>query len=158
MMSRRFCILHNPGDYMRILLLIIVAMSAGILLINPIVTSAHGDDPHSGHIDAQMKKLHAMMPVFSTASAELESALEKGDAAATKNQASRILAAVTDLKKSKPHKNIKQRKKFVVLATNLEDSLTATVDLAQKGDFVGAKAAFKKVEEICVACHAKFRN
>jgi soluble cytochrome b562 len=143
---------------MRILLLIIVALSAGILLIKPSATAAHGNNPHGKHIDAQMKNLHAMMPVFSAASAELESALEKGDAGTAKVQAARILTAVPDLKKSNPHKNIKQRKKFVELATNLEDSLTTTVDLAQKGDFVGAKAAFKKVEEICAACHAKFRN
>lgn len=140
------------------ILLVTVALSAGILSIKPITTSAYGNDPHSGHTDAQMEKLHAMMPVFSAASAELESALEKGDAAAAKAQAARILASVTDLKKSKPHKNIKQRKKFIVLATNLKDSLTITVDLAQKGDFLEAKAAFKKVEEICAACHAKFRN
>lgn len=143
---------------MRMLSLIAVALSAGILFIKPIATSAHGNDPHSSHIDAQMKKLHAMMPMFSLASAELESALDKGDVAAAKTQADKILAAVPDLKKSKPHKNIKQQKKFVELATNLEETLSATANLAQKGDLVGAKVAFKKVEEICAACHAKFRD
>jgi hypothetical protein len=33
-----------------------------------------------------------------------------------------------------------------------------TLKLAKKGDFVGAKTAFKKVEEQCAACHAKFRD
>jgi len=148
----------NPGDQMRILLLVAVVLSAGIFLVKPNATFAHDNEPRGKHMDAQMKKLHAIMPVFSAALAELESALEKSDAAAAKAQADRILTAVPDLKKSKPHKNIKQRKKFVELATNLEDSLTITVDLAQKGDFVGANAAFKKVEEICAACHAKFRD
>ena len=143
---------------MRILALIAVVLSAGLLLIKPIEASAHGKDSHGGTIDAQMKKLHAMMPVFSVASAELESALEKGDAAAAKAQADKILAAVPDLKKSKPHKNIKQRKKFVGLATTLEKTTTITVDLAKKGDLVGAKTAFKKVEATCAACHAMFRD
>lgn len=145
---------------MRMLLLIAVVLTAGILFIIPIETSAHGTEKHGkpAATDARMKKLHAMMPVFSVASAELESALEKGDAAAAKAQADRILAAVPDLKKSKPHKNVKQRKTFVGLATKLEEAVTNTVELSKKGDISGAKAAFKKVEEICAACHAKFRD
>lgn len=143
---------------MRILALIAVVLSAGLLLFKPIGASAHGKDSHGGTIDAQMKKLHAMMPVFSVASAELESALEKGDAAAAKAQADKILAAVPDLKKSKPHKNVKQQKKFVELAINFEKTLNSTGDRIKKDDLAGAKVAFKKVEEACTACHAKFRD
>lgn len=119
---------------------------------------AHGTKEHGGMaMDAQMKKLHAMMPMFSTASAQLETALDKGDALAAETETGKILVAIPDLKKSKPHKNIKQRKKFVELAASLEKSVTSTKDLAQKGDFGGAKAAFKIVEETCAACHSKFR-
>ena len=143
---------------MRNLLLIAVILFAAVLLYEPFAASAHGKDTHGNHMDAQMNKLHAMMPMFSVASAELESALEKGDAPAAKAQADKILAAVPDLKKSKPHKNVKQRKNFVALATKLEETVTTTVDMSKKGDFPGAKAAFNKVEEICAACHAKFRD
>jgi cytochrome c556 len=143
---------------LRILLLIALLLPVGILLVKPIETSAHGTDAHSGHMDEQMKKLHAIMPMFSVASAELESALEKGDATAAKVQADQILAAVPDLKKSKPHKNVKQQKKFVELATKLEIMVISTVDLANKGDIAEARLAFKKVEEACAACHAKFRD
>ena len=119
---------------------------------------AHGTEKHGTmKMDAQMKKLHAMMPMFSTASAQLETALDKGDAPAAEREAGKILAAIPDLKKSKPHKNVKQRKKFLELATSLDQSVTLTKDLAQKGDLGGAKVAFKKVEEACAACHAKFR-
>jgi cytochrome c556 len=145
---------------MRLLLLIAVVLSAGILLIKPIESSAHGTEKHdkTAAADARMKKLHAMMPMFSVASAELELAIEKGDAAAAKSQAGRILAAVPDLKKSNPHKNVKQRKKFVEFASNLEETVTSTVVLTKKGDIAGAKAAFKKADEACAACHAKFRD
>ena len=143
---------------MRVVVLTAVVLIMGILFTKPIETSAHGTDPRGGHTDEQMKKLHAMMPMFSIASAELESALEKGDAAAAKAQADKILAAAPDLKKSKPHKNIKQRKIFVELATKFEKKVTSTVDLIKKDDLSGAKAAFKKVEEVCAACHAKFRD
>ena len=140
------------------MLLIAVVLSAGILFSIPIETSAHGTDHHGGHADEQMKKLHAMMPMFSIASSELESALEKGDAATAKAQADKILSAVPDLKKSKPHKNIKQRKKIVELATKFEGKVTSTLDLIKKDDLSGAKAAFKKVDDVCAACHTKFRD
>ena len=145
---------------MRILLLIAVIQSAGILLIKPMEASAHGTEKHGKMVpaDAQMKKLHAIMHMFSVASANLESALEKADAATAEEEAGKILAALPDLKKSKPHKNIKQRKKFVELASNLGATVTSTAALAKKSDFAGAKAAFKKVEETCAACHAKFRD
>jgi cytochrome c556 len=142
---------------MRILALIAV-VSAGMLFINPIEASANGKDPRGGVTDEQMKKLHAMMPMFSVASAELESALEKGDAVAAKTHADNILAAVPDLKKSKPHKNVKQRKKFVELASNFEETVTSMVGLINKNDISGAKTTFKKVEELCISCHANFRD
>jgi len=145
---------------MRMLLLIAVVLSAGILFVIPFETSAHGTEKHGNTSadDIRMKKLHAIMPMFSLATAELESALEKGDATTAKEQADKILAAVPDLKRSKPHKNIKQRKKFVDLATDFEKTVASTQNLAKKGDFAGAKTAFKKAEEICAACHAKFRD
>ncbi|GAC1472485.1 MAG: hypothetical protein PVSMB11_08170 [Desulfuromonadaceae bacterium] len=121
---------------------------------------AHGTEKHgkTAPDNSQMMKLHAMMPMFSQASAGLETALEKGEVAAADTEAKKILAAIPDLKKSKPHKNIKQRKEFVELATDLENSVTTTADLAKKGDLAGANAAFKKVEEVCAACHAKFSD
>lgn len=145
---------------MRILASIAVVLSAGMLLIYPIETSAHGTEKHgkTSAADAQMKKLHAMMPVFSVASAELESALEKGDSAAALVQADKIKAAAPDLKKSKPHKNIKQRKEFVEIAISFDESITSTVALIKRDDIAGAKTAFKKVEQLCAACHSKFHD
>lgn len=121
---------------------------------------AHGTEEHGKMkpADAQMNKLHAMMPMFSVASANLETALEKGNISAVEAEAGKILAGLPDLKKSKPHKNVKQRKKFVDFAINLDKAVTSTVDLAKKGDLASAKVAFKNVEKICVACHAKFRD
>ena len=138
------------------------AITALCLALGPLTmygqALAHGTEEHGKMaMDAQMKKLHTMMPMFSTASAQLEAALDKGDATAAETETGKILAAIPDLKKSKPHKNVKQRKQFVELATSLDKSVITTNDLTKKGDFAGAKAAFKKVEDVCAACHAKFR-
>ena len=134
--------------------LVLVAASFGVVF-------AHGTENHgkkSMAADAQMKKLHAMMPMFSLASAGLETALEKGEVTVVEAEAEKIITAIPDLKKSKPHKNIQQRKKFVELATSLEKAVASAVDLAKKGDFAGAKSAFKDVEKACAACHARFRD
>jgi len=124
------------------------------------VAIAHDDEKHGemSHTDAQMRKLHAMMPMFSLASAKMETALEKRDSAAVKIEGDKIIVAVPDLKKSKPHKNVSQKKKFVEFATNLETAVISTVNLAKNGDLAAAKSAFKKVEATCAACHATFRD
>lgn len=135
-----------------------IAITLSLLTGLATVALAQGIDSRGGHMDARMKKFHAMMPMFSVASAKLETALDNGDTAAVEAEAGKMLAATPDLKKSKPHKNVKQRKEFVGLATDFEKTVASTRDLAGKGDFAGAKNAFKKAEEVCVACHAKFRD
>jgi len=148
------------GGLMRTVKRFVLSCSVAGLLIANVAASAHGAEAHGKHTAAsdQMKKLHAIMPMFSLASAELEAALEKGDKAAAKAQVDKILAAIPDLKKSKPHKNSKQLKKFRENAANLESAVIETEKLVQKGNFVGAGAQFKAVEAACAACHAKFRD
>lgn len=144
---------------MRELYSVTLSVVLGLLTLNG-AAYAHGTEKYVKMVpvDAQMKKLHAMMPLFSIASAELESALEKGDRTAAKAQADKIMAAIPDLKKSKPHKNIKQRKKFVELAASLDETITYTAEFIKNDDLSGAKTAFKKIEGICAACHATFRD
>jgi cytochrome c556 len=121
------------------------------------VAFAHGTGKHAP-ADAQMKKLHAIMPMFSVALAEMETALDNGRIADVEIHGSKIVSAVPDLKKSKPHKNINQRKGFVELAAVLNTSVVSTVESAKTGDFVAAKATFKQIEQTCAECHATYRD
>ena len=154
-MSRNCC----GGNMRNRSTIIILSLALGSLTLSG-VAFAHGTEKHgkTAPVDAQMKKLHAMMPIFSVTTAKLEAALEKGDVIAVEAEAGKILVALPDLKKSKPHKNINQRKKFVELTSSFGTAVTSTVGLAKKGYFAGAKGTFKKVEEACAACHAKFRD
>lgn len=122
------------------------------------IAFAHGAEKHDKMVpaDAQMKILHAMMPMFSLVCANMETGLEKGEIAIIESEAEKITAAIPDLKKSKPHKNLKQQSRYVDHVSSLEKAVITTVDLAKKGDLVEAKAAYKKVEAACAACHAKF--
>lgn len=108
--------------------------------------------------DAQMDKLHKMMPLYVQAQLRISQALEKGDAAAVEAEAGKILATIPDLKKSKPHKNLKQLDRFKKIADAFNADVTATAAMAKKGDLAGAGAAFRKAEHKCAECHAKFRD
>ncbi len=105
-----------------------------------------------------MKKMHHMMPRFSAAAASLEAALAKEDLTAAEAEANKILSALPDLEKSKPHKNLKEGPRFVELAKKEKLAVATTMDIAKKGDFAAALAAFKKAEAVCAECHAKFRD
>jgi cytochrome c556 len=121
---------------------------------------AHEGNKHGKEhkADAQMQKLHDMMPMYAVALSKVEAALEKREPSAVETEAGRMLSTAPDLKKAKPHKNLKQLKTFRSIAAGFEKDLKETVDLAKKGDFVKAKTAFMRAEAKCAACHAKFRD
>ena len=138
-----------------------VVLSLGILLsIQSGYALAHGTEKHGKTVtsDAHMKKLHGMMPTLSTCSANIEAALDKEDAAVIVAEADKINSAISDLNKTKPHKNNKQSKIIVQQISKLGAAINSTKDLATKGDFTAAKASFKDVEKSCTACHAIFQN
>lgn len=120
--------------------------------------------PHEGekhvkkHTDAQMDKFHKIMPMYAQAQAEINGALEKGDAAAVEAGTEKILATIPYLKKSKPHKNLKKLDTFKKIAGAFNADVAATAAMAKKGDIAGAKDAFRKAGEKCDECHAKFRD
>ncbi len=138
-----------------------IGLSLAILLsVQSGMALAHGTEKHgkTTPADAHIKKLHGMMPMFSTCSANIEAALDKGDAAAIEAEADKINSAILDLNKTKPRKNISQSKKMTAQINSLGTAINSTTDLAKKGDFAGAKASFKEVDKSCIACHAIFRN
>jgi len=108
--------------------------------------------------DAQMQKLHAMMPMFATASADIKAAIGKKDAAAVDAATGKVIAAIPDLKKSKPHKHASQRKKFVQLAGQLGAQAKTVADNAKKGDYGAAGNALSQLSATCDACHATYQD
>ena len=138
----------------RVLAIIICAsllVQGGALAHEGEMHEAHKDDPY-------MQKLHDMMPKYAIASTKLETALEKKDVAAVEAEAGKMLATVSQLKKSKPHKNLSQLKTYRSIAASFERDLKETVELAKKGDFAKSYTTFKNVEAKCAECHAKFRD
>ncbi|WP_246560137.1 cytochrome c [Geobacter grbiciae] len=96
--------------------------------------------------------------MYAQVQAKINSALERGDATTVEAEAGKIAATIPDLKKAKPHKNLKKIDTFKKIADAFSSEVTATAALAKKGDLAGANAAFKKAEGKCSECHAKFRD
>lgn len=129
-----------------------------LLLAHGGAFAQEGGKHKKGHTaNARMQKLHDMMPMYGVALSKLETALEKGDPAAVETEAGKMLATTPDLKRAKPHKNVKQLAKFKSIAAGFENDLKQTVEIAKTGDLQKARGAFKKAEEKCAECHALFR-
>jgi cytochrome c556 len=137
---------------------VLVLFSCAFLLAEG-VSFAHEGEAHGKHqADAQMVKLHKMMPKYAKSQALINAALEKGDVATIAKETKYLLSTVADLKKAKPHKQLKELKEFQTIAENFEKDVKSTAELARKGDVEGAKASFSSAQKGCSACHVKFRD
>ncbi len=137
----------------------IAASLIGVFFIFQAAAFAHEAEKHGkGHNEeAQMSELHRMMPVYAQAQAKINEALGKGDAKTVKTETGKIVAAIQDLKRAKPHKNPNELKQYREIALHFDKEVELTAELAGKGDLAGATAAFRRAGEKCDECHAKFR-
>lgn len=139
----------------------VTTMLAGAVLLvsSPAFTAGEHGHGHGGHRpDAQMAKLHKMMPRYGAAQASINAALGAGDLKAVAKETAYLLSTAADLKKSRPHKNIKELAEFRAIAAGFERDIGKAAESAKRGDLAGAKAAFAGAEKGCAACHAKFRD
>lgn len=135
-----------------------IAISA-ILLIQGWAFAHEGENHSKNHKeDAQMDKLHKMMPMYAQAQAKINEALLNEDVATIKKETGKILATITDLKNAKPHKNFKQLATFRKMASAFEGEVKKTAEKAKIRDFLGAREAFLIAEMRCNQCHVKFRD
>lgn len=118
----------------------------------------HADHGVKHNSDAQMARLHKMMPRYAQAQVSMNAALESGDLKAVARETAYLLSTTADLKKSKPHKNHTELEEFRKIASGFEQDVKSTAVSAEKGNLAGAKAAFAGARKWCDTCHAKFRD
>lgn len=136
------------------------AVMVGFLFISVVgVVFAHGGMEHGNmHRDEAMVKQHHMMDMYAQTQAKINESLRKHDAKAAEVEAGKILATIPTLKALTPHKNLKEQKALPKIAAAFEANMKTVEAKAKKGDIAGAKAAFRKAEDRCNECHAKFRD
>ena len=137
----------------------VLVLLSCVFLLDEGASFAHEGEAHGKHMaDANMAKMHKMMPNYAKFQARINAALEKGDVATIAKETGYLLSTSGDLKKAKPHKQLKELKEFHKIADDFEKDVKNTAELAQKGDLNGAKASFANARKRCDACHAKFRD
>jgi len=137
---------------------LLALLGCAFLLTSGTAFAQQGHAHGRHHPDAQMAKLHKMMPKYAAAQAKINAALEMGDLAAVAKETKYLLSTTADLKKSKSHKQQADLAEFKKIAANFEKDVKNTADSARKGDLEGAKAYFASAQKRCDACHVKFRN
>lgn len=136
----------------------------GTLLLLVVLTVEGTSFAHEGHVhgheksDAQMAKLHKMMPQYGRSQEAIKGALDKGDVATVEKETAYLLSTIPDLKRSKPHKRVKEVADFKAIAEGFRKDVQLTAALAQKGDLAGAKASFGDAQHQCDECHNRFRD
>lgn len=135
-----------------------LALLISVLAIAGAAFAHEGKAHGKGKADAQMAKMHKMMPRYATSETAINAALEKGDAATVAKETDYLLTTTAELKKAKPHKKVKELKDFQRIAESFENDIKLTGELARKGEVQGAKAAFTNAQKWCSACHAEFKD
>lgn len=139
-------------------ILMMVALAVIMFFITPVAFAHEGKDNGTMNMDEAMARQHQLMFMFAQLQAGTNESLKKGDATAVEAYARKFLAAISDLKKMMPHKNAKQRKSLLKIATAFELDMKTVALKAKKSDLFAAKTAFLKAENRCNECHAKFRD
>lgn len=135
-----------------------IAALAAVSLVSGVAFAGGGHGHGKHQMDAQMMKLHTMMPRYAEVQVSMNAALAKGDLDGVAKEAAYLLSTSADLKQSKPHKNLTRLKEFEAIAAGFEQDVKRTAESAGKGDLAGAKSAFAAAEKRCDSCHAKFRD
>jgi cytochrome c556 len=137
----------------------VTALVSALLLCLAAAVFAHEGMEHGGkRMGEAMARQHRLMAMYARTAAEIDESLKKGDAAAVEAGTRKILVSIPELKRMRPHKNLKERNAFPKIAAAFAADIKAVAANVKKGDFPGAMESFRSAEGKCNECHAKFRD
>jgi Cytochrome C' len=136
------------------------ALTIVVALVSQGGAFAHeaGEHNMSHDQDPRMLVLHKIMPKFARAQVRISEALKERNTPAVKSETGEILKSLPELKKARPHKNLRNLPTFRKIADAFEKEIRATAALAKVGNYAEAARAFAKAQKRCDECHAKFRD
>ena len=125
--------------------------------------AAHGpSDHHEPSMTMQdegaMKAQHARMWKFEEAMVALGKSVILSDKTGAAKYASRLTEALKGNEKDVPHKNASGIKEFQAFFRELKGRAETLAADAGTGNLRKTSLAYGRVLEVCVSCHAKFRD
>jgi cytochrome c556 len=125
--------------------------------------AAHGPSGHheaatAAQDEEAMKAQHARMRNFEEAVAALGKALIHADKPGAEKYAGRLTEALRGHERDVPHKNVSRAKEFQAFFKELKGRAEKLAVDAGTGNLQKTSLAYGRVLEVCVSCHAKFRD
>ena len=120
--------------------------------------SGHNETAAAAQDEEAMKAQHARMRNFEEAMVALGKALIHADKPGAGKYASRLTEALKGHEKDVPHKNVSKPKEFQAFFKELQGRAETLAADAGTGNLRKTSLAYGRVLEVCVSCHAKFRD
>jgi len=120
--------------------------------------SGHHETANTMQDEGAMKAQHARMRYFEEAMVGLGKALIHADKPGTGKYASRLTEVLRGHEMDVPHKNVSRAKEFHAFFKELKGRAGTLATDAGTGDLRKTSLAYGRVLEVCVSCHAKFRD
>jgi hypothetical protein len=125
--------------------------------------AAHGPSDHhetamTMQDEGAMKAQHARMRNFEEAMVALGKALIFADKPGAGKYARQVTESLKGYEKDVPHKNVSMLKEFQAFFKELQGKADILAADAGTGNLKKTSLAYGRVLEVCVSCHAKFRD
>ncbi len=108
--------------------------------------------------EAAMKGQHERMARFGEAAGKLTEAIVRSDRRGAEDAATLLIRSLAGHEHDVPHKNASRSKEFHALFIELGKRTEALRGLLAAGRLAPAAESYGRVLEVCVSCHAKFRD
>ena len=120
--------------------------------------SGHHETSAEAQTEEAMKAQHERMGKFEEAMVALDIAVIHGDKADAGNHASQLTEALQGYEKDVPHKNVSRIKEIQALYGEMKKRTANLAADAGTGNLQKTSLSYGRVLEVCVSCHAKFRD
>ena len=120
--------------------------------------SGHHESATAAQDEEAMKTQHERMGSFKAAMSSLLEAVVDGNGSRARDYAARLKEAMAGYEKDAPHKNIARIKEFKGFYAELKKRIDGLSGEIRSGGIPKIAAAYGRVLETCVSCHARFRD
>jgi cytochrome c556 len=147
----------NPSLAYTSVFLVVASLAIGF------PAAAHGPSDHhetatAAQDEETMKAQHERMGNFEAAMAALGKAVIHGDRTDAGKHASRLTEALGGYEKDVPHKNVSRIKEFRAFYGEMKKRAAKMAADVGTGNLQKTSLSYGRVLEVCVSCHAKFRD
>ena len=139
-------------------ILVVASLTIGFPAAASGPSGHHHETAMAAQDEGAMKAQHARMRNFEEAMVALGKAVIFADKPGAGKYARQVTEALKGHEKDVPHKNVSRAKEFQAFFKELKGRAETLATDAGTGNLRKTSLAYGRVLEVCVSCHAKFRD